>query len=61
MTENPQHCTHLVSQKLTRTIKFFHAINVCQHIITKEWLEESSLQGRFLGQCWTLLLVTPLL
>lgn len=50
VTENPQHCSHLVSQKLTRTIKFFHAINVCSYIITKEWLEESSLQGRFLEE-----------
>lgn len=49
ITENPEHCTHLVAPKIIRTIKFFHAINVCHHIITKEWLEESSLQNRFLG------------
>ncbi|KAL8572757.1 hypothetical protein ACOMHN_030339 [Nucella lapillus] len=50
VTDNPQSCTHLVSQKVTRTIKFFHAINTAKHIVTKEWLEESSLQTRFLEE-----------
>ncbi|XP_059170628.1 PAX-interacting protein 1-like [Physella acuta] len=47
---NPCHCTHLVCPSLVRTIKFFVAINTCRHIITKEWIEDSIAQERFLDE-----------
>ncbi|XP_041365559.1 PAX-interacting protein 1-like [Gigantopelta aegis] len=47
---NPKECTHLVTQVIARTMKFFVAINVCKFIVTKTWLEESLLQHRFLDE-----------
>ncbi|KAK6973828.1 PAX-interacting protein 1 [Biomphalaria glabrata] len=47
---NPRHCTHLVCPSLVRTIKFFVAINTCRYVVTKEWLEDSSIQERFLDE-----------
>ncbi|KAH9518689.1 PAX-interacting protein 1 [Bulinus truncatus] len=47
---NPRHCTHLVCPSLVRTIKFFVAINTCHYIVTKEWLEDSSIQEKFLDE-----------
>ncbi|KAK3103670.1 hypothetical protein FSP39_020895 [Pinctada imbricata] len=50
MTDNPVLCTHVIAPALTRTIKFFVAINVCKHIITKQWLEDSMSFNRFLDE-----------
>ncbi|CAL1541165.1 unnamed protein product [Lymnaea stagnalis] len=47
---NPRHCTHLVCPSLVRTIKFFIAINTCRYVVTKEWLEDSMSQDRFLDE-----------
>ncbi|XP_035826554.1 PAX-interacting protein 1 [Aplysia californica] len=47
---NPRHCTHLVCPSLARTIKFFVAINCCRHVVTRDWLEDSATQDRFLEE-----------
>ncbi|XP_048727007.1 PAX-interacting protein 1-like isoform X2 [Ostrea edulis] len=49
-TENPRLCTHLVAPSLSRTMKFFIAINVCQHIVTQEWIEACMAQGTFVDE-----------
>ena len=45
VVENPQFCTHLVAQSFSRTMKFFVAINVCQFILNRQWIEESHQKG----------------
>ncbi|XP_078332569.1 PAX-interacting protein 1-like isoform X2 [Crassostrea virginica] len=49
-TENPRLCTHLVAPVLSRTMKFFVAINVCKHIVTGDWIEASVTQGTFVDE-----------
>lgn len=50
VVENPQYCTHLVAQAFSRTMKFFVAINVCHHIVNKQWIEDSYQQHTFLNE-----------
>lgn len=47
VTENPKQCTHVVAPAITRTMKFFIAVNVCKYVVTKEWLEDSVVKNRF--------------
>ena len=47
---NPRHCTHLVCPSLARTMKFFVAINICKYVVTKDWIEDSAVQNRFLEE-----------
>jgi len=49
VTENPKQCTHVVAPAITRTMKFFIAVNVCKYVVTKEWLEDSVVKNRFVG------------
>ncbi|EDO41034.1 predicted protein [Nematostella vectensis] len=41
LAESPQTCTHLVTNKIVRTVKFLSAISVCQHLVTTAWLQKS--------------------
>lgn len=50
VVDNPQYCTHLVAQSFSRTMKFFIAINVCQHVVNKQWIEDSYQQHTFLTE-----------
>nr|XP_011440858.2 PAX-interacting protein 1 isoform X3 [Crassostrea gigas] len=49
-TENPRLCTHLVAPSLSRTMKFFVAINVCKHVVTGDWIEACLAQGAFVDE-----------
>ncbi|XP_062589088.1 PAX-interacting protein 1-like isoform X1 [Saccostrea cucullata] len=49
-TENPRHCTHLVAPSLSRTMKFFIAINVCKHVVTRDWIDACMAQGTFVDE-----------
>ncbi|MEE6467298.1 hypothetical protein FKM82_007196 [Ascaphus truei] len=40
VADSAQKCTHLVANKVTRTVKFLTAISVAKHIVTPEWLDE---------------------
>ena len=51
VVENPKYCTHLVAQSFSRTMKFFVAINVCHHVVSKQWVEDSFQQNQFIGKC----------
>ncbi|XP_064601096.1 LOW QUALITY PROTEIN: PAX-interacting protein 1-like [Liolophura sinensis] len=42
--------THLVARSLTRTLKLFVGINVCRCIVTKEWLEDSDQEAKFVDE-----------
>lgn len=40
-------CSHIVTPKVARTIKFLSGISVCKHMVTPKWVEESNKQGAF--------------
>lgn len=50
VADSAQKCTHLVANKVTRTVKFLTAISVVKHIVTHEWLEESWKSQKFVGK-----------
>ncbi|XP_033638672.1 PAX-interacting protein 1-like isoform X1 [Asterias rubens] len=43
-------CTHLVSSKVTRTVKFLSGVSVCRFIVTPMWIEESYKSRWFLDE-----------
>lgn len=49
-TENPRLCTHLVAPSLSRTMKFFVAINVCKYVVTGDWIDACLAQGAFVDE-----------
>uniref|UniRef100_A0A8C0D4I4 PAX-interacting protein 1 n=1 Tax=Balaenoptera musculus TaxID=9771 RepID=A0A8C0D4I4_BALMU len=50
VAESAQKCTHLVSSKVTRTVKFLTAVSVVKHIVTPEWLEECFKCQKFIDE-----------
>ncbi|XP_069770891.1 PAX-interacting protein 1 isoform X2 [Narcine bancroftii] len=50
VAESAQKCTHLVANKVTRTVKFLTAISTVNHIVTPEWLEESFKSQKFVDE-----------
>lgn len=50
VADSTQKCTHLVANKVTRTVKFLTAISVVKHIVTPEWLEESWKSQKFVDE-----------
>lgn len=50
MADSSQKCTHLVANKVTRTVKFLTAVSVVKHIVTTEWLEESWKSQKFVDE-----------
>lgn len=52
VAESAQKCTHLVANKVLRTVKFLTAIPVVKHVVTSDWLEESWKSQKFVGEWW---------
>uniref|UniRef100_A0A674E407 PAX-interacting protein 1 n=1 Tax=Salmo trutta TaxID=8032 RepID=A0A674E407_SALTR len=50
VAESAQKCTHLVANKVTRTVKFLTAMSIVKHIVTPEWLEESWKSQKFVDE-----------
>lgn len=50
MTENPRECTHIVTPRVARTIKFLSGISICKYVVTPKWVEESGSQGTFVAE-----------
>ena len=46
LTKNMTNCTHLVTNEIKRSVKFLTAINVCQFVLTEDWLLESEKKNR---------------
>jgi len=44
--------THLVANSVLRTVKFLTALAVVQHVLTSDWIEQSSVANQFLGNWW---------
>ncbi|KAJ7380910.1 PAX-interacting protein 1 [Desmophyllum pertusum] len=40
-------CTHLVTRKIIRTVKFLCAISVAKYVLTPEWIEKSQQSNTF--------------
>lgn len=49
VADSSQKVTHLVTSKVTRTVKFLTAMSVVKHIVKPEWLEESWRSQKFVG------------
>ena len=47
---NNNECTHLVTDKIARTIKFLCCFSSCKYVVTSEWIIESGKQNRFLDE-----------
>jgi PAX-interacting protein 1 len=43
-------CTHLVANAVLRTVKFLTAIGIVKHIVTSDWIMQSSAANQFLGK-----------
>jgi PAX-interacting protein 1 len=50
VTGNPKLCTHLISEKIVRTVKFLCGISVCRYILAPLWIEKSFANGRFVEE-----------
>lgn len=50
VTENPRECTHIVTPRVARTIKFLSGISICKYVVTPKWVEESGSQGTFVAE-----------
>lgn len=50
LTDIGRECTHIVSPRVTRTVKFLSGISVCRHIVTPEWVEECGRVGRLVDE-----------
>ncbi|KAJ3412421.1 hypothetical protein HDV05_000779 [Chytridiales sp. JEL 0842] len=50
VVESWAECTHCVSDKIRRTVKFLCALAAGKHILTVKWLEQSQKAGHFIGE-----------
>ncbi|XP_022094041.1 PAX-interacting protein 1-like isoform X2 [Acanthaster planci] len=50
MADTMASCTHLVTNKVTRTVKFLSGVSVCRFIVTPMWIEESYKSRWFLDE-----------
>ena len=50
LTDIGRECTHIVSPRVTRTVKFLSGISVCRHIVTPEWVEECGRAGTLVDE-----------
>ncbi|MBN3308106.1 PAXI1 protein, partial [Amia calva] len=50
VAECARKCSHLVANKVTRTVKFLTAMSIVKHIVTPEWLEESWKTHKFVDE-----------
>ena len=50
VTDSGRGCTHVVSSRVTRTVKFLSGISVCQHIVTPDWVEACGKEERFVEE-----------
>ena len=47
---NTTDCTHLVTDKIARTLKFMCAFSSCKYVVTSDWIIKSGKQNRFLDE-----------
>ncbi|KAJ3022732.1 Mediator of DNA damage checkpoint protein 1 [Thoreauomyces humboldtii] len=45
-----QHCTHLVTDRIRRTVKFLCALSAGKHIVSLKWLDASKKAGKFVSE-----------
>lgn len=47
---NIQEVTHLITDKIRRTIKFLCALSVCPHILSVNWIDNCDIENRFVSE-----------
>lgn len=47
VTDSPKACTHMVTPRIARTIKFLSGVSVCRYVVTPRWVEDSGKAGIF--------------
>jgi len=50
ITQNASECSHLVSDGMARTIKFMAAINICDYVLTTDWITDSYQANKWLSE-----------
>ena len=50
--ENWAECTHLVTDRIRRTVKFLCALSAGKHIVDVRWILASKKEGLFVGAFW---------
>lgn len=50
ITEKGRECSHLVTPRITRTVKFLSSISVCSCIVTPKWVEECGRRRTFVTE-----------
>lgn len=50
ITEKGSECSHIVLPRMIRTVKLLSGLSVCDYVVTPDWVERSSLAGRFLDE-----------
>ncbi|XP_054168214.1 PAX-interacting protein 1-like [Oppia nitens] len=50
VTNNSNDCTHLVTDRIVRTVKFLCAFGSCKFIVTCDWVRESGKQHKFVDE-----------
>ena len=50
LTDSGRECTHIVSPRVTRTVKFLSGISICRHVVSPTWVEECGKQGRWVEE-----------
>jgi PAX-interacting protein 1 len=50
VTNSCSECTHLITDRIARTVKFMCAFSSCKFILTSDWILESAKQNRFANE-----------
>jgi len=50
VSQKVEDCTHLVTDKVHRTVKFLAALGAGKEIVTPDWIHESEKAGYFVGE-----------
>ena len=50
ITDNGKECTHIVTPRVARTVKFLSGISVCKYIVTPKWVEACGQCGSFIPE-----------
>lgn len=48
LTDNPKECTHLVAERISRTVKFLSVMSHGAMIVTPRWVADSVAQRKLL-------------
>lgn len=50
LAKSPKECTHLVTNKILRTVKLLSAFGSAKFVVTPRWIEDSIANNAFVGE-----------